>query len=461
MLGKLIFISHSSKDAKIADGICEYLESNGNECFIAPRNIRSGREYAEEIVDGIDNSEVMVLVVSKNSNNSPHVLREVERAVSKRIPVVIYKLEDVELSKSMEYFIMTHQWIDAKKNGKYSEILECIENVRNKSAGRIYTEDDEAEEPHEKSTERFYSKALKTASGVLVALILICIISFVSFILPEKDNTDNAKQTLSQKINIGDTIVFGTYNGEPVEWRVLKLSEDNSEAVIISEYILTMKAFAAPESGKYNNDGTTSYWVSESATDTDMQLQAYVRGNSDWQKSDIRTWLNSDKETVVYEGQPPVAAAMSELKNGYNTEKGFLSGFSADELATIKETEIVTNGNVLSEEVQITTTDRVYLLSSEELIWLDEAGISMFTKPTDKAVEQDETNWYSMLSLGNNVETYYWWLRDPVVEEASKCHVVGNGYDAESMLAKNAALEGFGIRPAMTVDIRSESIVVK
>lgn len=48
-----IFISHSSKDATVADEICNILESNDNTCFLAPRDIRSGYEYAEEIVNGI------------------------------------------------------------------------------------------------------------------------------------------------------------------------------------------------------------------------------------------------------------------------------------------------------------------------------------------------------------------------------------------------------------------------
>ncbi|MBQ3583280.1 MAG: toll/interleukin-1 receptor domain-containing protein, partial [Lachnospiraceae bacterium] len=106
-----IFISHSSKDNKLASELCEYLEANGKSCFIAPRDIRYGKEYAEEIVDGIDDSKAMILLLSEQSNQSPHVLREVERAVSKSIPILIYKLENVELSKSMEYFLMAHQWL--------------------------------------------------------------------------------------------------------------------------------------------------------------------------------------------------------------------------------------------------------------------------------------------------------------------------------------------------------------
>ncbi len=124
-----IFISHSSKDADAAGKVCELLEKNGTKCFIAPRDIRSGKEYAEEIVNGIDQSAAVVLLMSQNANHSPHVLREVERAVSKSIPILVYKLEEVALSKSMESFLMTHQWVNAKSEGDYSDILAFAENL--------------------------------------------------------------------------------------------------------------------------------------------------------------------------------------------------------------------------------------------------------------------------------------------------------------------------------------------
>ena len=57
-----IFISHSSKDAAMASDICEFLEKNGNRCFLAPRDIRSGCEYAEEIINGVDTADACYVV---------------------------------------------------------------------------------------------------------------------------------------------------------------------------------------------------------------------------------------------------------------------------------------------------------------------------------------------------------------------------------------------------------------
>ena len=65
-----VFVSHSSKDAAIAAEVCSHIENSGHSCFLAPRDIRSGYEYAEEIINGIDDSDV-ILLLSEAANSSP------------------------------------------------------------------------------------------------------------------------------------------------------------------------------------------------------------------------------------------------------------------------------------------------------------------------------------------------------------------------------------------------------
>ena len=84
-----VFISHSSKNEEPAEKICSILENHNHKCFLAARDIRAGREYAEEIVNGIDKSDAVVVLLSEEANKSPHVLREIERAVSHKIPIII------------------------------------------------------------------------------------------------------------------------------------------------------------------------------------------------------------------------------------------------------------------------------------------------------------------------------------------------------------------------------------
>jgi hypothetical protein len=108
-----VFISYSSKDKPTADAVCARLEAHGIRCWIAPRDVLPGDLYGEEIIKAIHNSRLMVLIFSGNSNRSQQVMREVERAVSKGIPILPFRIEDVPLSPSMEYFISAPHWLDA------------------------------------------------------------------------------------------------------------------------------------------------------------------------------------------------------------------------------------------------------------------------------------------------------------------------------------------------------------
>ena len=256
-----------------------------------------------------------------------------------------------------------------------------------------------------------------------IAVTAICVIMYFHErgTSPPPDDTDTL-------LKLGDKVLFGTYLEEPIEWRVIQLGEDGA-AVLISEYILTMKAFSAADSGSFNyDDDGNSYWsVGETEADRDLALQAYVRGSSSWVQSDLRIWLNSDKENVVYDGIGPVAGAMCNIKNGYASEAGFLTGFTAQEREAILPTEHRTNGNAC-DSGPVSSTDLVYLLSEEELSWLMEADVSIRTKPTALAAEQDQTKWYKMFSLDYGIDAYYWWLRDPVPEKSSNCYYVSNRY---------------------------------
>ena len=114
------FISYSSLDSRVAEAVCEALEAAGNRCWIAPRDISPSKEWAEEIIGGINVASVMVLVLSSSSNGSPQVHREVERAVHKRIPVIVFRVENIEPTGSLEYFLSSQHWFDA-----YSEPVEA------------------------------------------------------------------------------------------------------------------------------------------------------------------------------------------------------------------------------------------------------------------------------------------------------------------------------------------------
>jgi WD40 repeat protein len=108
-----VFISYSSKDKNAANAVCAVLERNGIRCWIAPRDVTPGMVWGAVIVGAIHGAKIMVLVFSGAANTSPQIEREVERAISKGIPVIPFRIEDVQPSDSLEYFISASHWLDA------------------------------------------------------------------------------------------------------------------------------------------------------------------------------------------------------------------------------------------------------------------------------------------------------------------------------------------------------------
>lgn len=108
-----VFISYSSPDRALANDLCAYLEAQGISCWIAPRDVVPGSDFPGSIIDAIDASSLVILIFSKSSNNSPHVLRELTRAIRSNIMIIPFRIEDILPTKNMDYSINVAQWFDA------------------------------------------------------------------------------------------------------------------------------------------------------------------------------------------------------------------------------------------------------------------------------------------------------------------------------------------------------------
>ncbi len=108
-----VFICHSSEDKASADKVCEALEAEGIKCWIAPRDVIPGMVWAASINSAIKNSRLIVLIHSRHANESKHVLREIELASKNNIPILPLRLENINSTYAIEYYIGADHWLDA------------------------------------------------------------------------------------------------------------------------------------------------------------------------------------------------------------------------------------------------------------------------------------------------------------------------------------------------------------
>ena len=108
-----IFLSYSTRDQAAADMICQALEGAGVKCWIAPRDIAAGSQWGGSIVNAIEASRAVLVIFSEKSNDSPQVVREMECAVAKRLPLIPVRIADAMPTKDMEYFLGVSHWLNA------------------------------------------------------------------------------------------------------------------------------------------------------------------------------------------------------------------------------------------------------------------------------------------------------------------------------------------------------------
>jgi len=176
-----VFISYAArgKDKLVADAVCAELEKQKIRCWIAPRDVPAGQSFAGSIVESIKNARVFVIVFSDNSNQSPQVLREVERAVHKGIPIVPFRIEEFTPTKDMEYFLSSTHWLDALTSPLEKHLHRLANTVRylldkpiEKSGKLSLAEVDQDEEPSKniKISKEFF--LISIIAGLTLSIIL-------------------------------------------------------------------------------------------------------------------------------------------------------------------------------------------------------------------------------------------------------------------------------------------------
>lgn len=124
-----VFISHAHQDRPSAEQLLAALESRGIKCWSAPRDVAPGGSYAESILRGIENSGCFVLVFTQHSNLSPHVLREVERALTLGINIIPVRFDDSGVSKSLDYLLATVHWLSATSEPRGRALQQAAEQI--------------------------------------------------------------------------------------------------------------------------------------------------------------------------------------------------------------------------------------------------------------------------------------------------------------------------------------------
>lgn len=125
---KSVFISHESQDVAMAEAIADFLASNNIEPWISTRNIRPGRDYAQEITRAIKACDAMIIICSDTTKNSDHVKNEVCLAFSNKKKLIPYLCVNAKINESLEYYLATQHRVVSEGNRRhdYEQIMAAL-----------------------------------------------------------------------------------------------------------------------------------------------------------------------------------------------------------------------------------------------------------------------------------------------------------------------------------------------
>ncbi len=161
-----VFICHrtAEPDQDIADAICTRLEERGLRCWIAPRNILAGSQnYERDILKGVENSRIFLLVSSFKSIYSEDCEMELKAAVLDGKALYSYRIDDTPYDGAFDKALSGVQWLDASDD-PYAHLEQLVIDIK----GILARDEREKAELEEKrlaarEKERKESEARRTA----------------------------------------------------------------------------------------------------------------------------------------------------------------------------------------------------------------------------------------------------------------------------------------------------------
>lgn len=252
-----IFISYSSKDAKVINALCHYLEERNLRCFVAYRDVPYGQDWGPYIVQGIKDAKVLVYVHSKKSNDSIETTREINLACKYDCEIIPFKIDSIEYVAEKEYRLTNVNWLDAfpgEPADYFERLYERLEKHfperTQEDRLRIQQELKEREEKRKAEDEkrnqkrreernRYWEETLrpllkKIGKGLAIALAAVAIVwALMQAFRSCEGTTETATETITEPIvNVQDTVRLIALNDTQKEIEVFSEPNEDKEQQI-------------------------------------------------------------------------------------------------------------------------------------------------------------------------------------------------------------------------------------
>ena len=125
-----VFVSYASADRARVFSIAGVLEAQGIPVWLDRRSITGGRRWTTEIVRGIEDASVLVVMCSPASVASRNVHQEVQLAWESERRILPVIVEEVQLPPELRYALAGQQWVEVRERPESEWLPELLNALR-------------------------------------------------------------------------------------------------------------------------------------------------------------------------------------------------------------------------------------------------------------------------------------------------------------------------------------------
>ncbi|MEM9954975.1 MAG: toll/interleukin-1 receptor domain-containing protein [Chloroflexota bacterium] len=127
-----VFISYSRQDELFARRLANWLNKGGLQVWIDREDIDSGKKWSSAIQEGLEQSEIMILLISEPAMQSVNVEDEWQYFLDKDKVIIPLLLEEVEIP----YQLRRIQYIDFSRKGQFAKAKQRLKAEIRKAIAR-------------------------------------------------------------------------------------------------------------------------------------------------------------------------------------------------------------------------------------------------------------------------------------------------------------------------------------
>ena len=126
----MVFVCCAIEDEAAGETVRAGLENNGLTCFLQNPGLAPAQSSAKRISEAIREAELFLLILSRQSNHSQDVRRQLETAAHFQLPLVTFRIEPVQPADDLSYFLWEKHVVDGLEGRLDAHLPALVQQIK-------------------------------------------------------------------------------------------------------------------------------------------------------------------------------------------------------------------------------------------------------------------------------------------------------------------------------------------